>query len=140
MSNKTITNIDTGHVVLERVANGDELLTAAGAATFLSGTILARDTDTGKLVPYVKEGSTNGNGVPHSVLTYEVAATGPGDVAVRPLLAGKVNRNRLVIHADADASNVDSVEVDGLRSMHIIAEDVSQLGRYDNPQGEDEDS
>lgn len=140
MSNKTITNIDLGHVVMERVASADELLTFGGADTVLAGTILARDSLSGLLVPYVKDGSTNENGIPKAVLTYEVTAEGAGNIAVRALVAGKVNRNRLVIHADGDASNIDETELDGLRDFGIVAEDVSQLGRYDNPQGEDEDS
>lgn len=136
MANILTTNVDLGSVELHGGEFADELLTLAGAATVKKGTILARDSVSLKLVPYVKAGSTNNNGIAKAVLTYEASIGGAGDIAVRALVKGTVNRNRLVIHADGDGSNIDAVELDGLRDYQIVATDVSQLDRYDNPQGE----
>lgn len=140
MDNITITNIDRGGVVLRDAEFQDGELTFAGAGTVLEGTILARDSSTKKFVPFVAGGSTNENGIPKAVITYTVAATGAGNIPVRVLVSGVVNRNRLVIHGDGDGSNVTDAVADQLRDYGIVAQKVSQLGRYDNPQGEDEES
>lgn len=132
--------IDVGGVVLERSVGQDDLLTFAGAGTVKAGTILARHSSTQRLIPYVKGGNTNGNGIPKAVLTYPVTATGPGDEPVRALIAGKVNARRLVIHADGDAENIDAAVLDALRATGIVAVRSQQLGRYDNPQDEPLDS
>jgi hypothetical protein len=127
MSNSTTQTIDLCNVAIEQSVCEDELLTLGGAATVKAGTILARDSSTGKLVIFVKGGSTNGNGVPKAVMTYETSADGAGDIPVRPLISGRVNRDRLVIHADGDDSNVDGAVADGLRAASIVPSHVSQL-------------
>lgn len=128
-----VTNID--HKVVrydEKPVMRDDVLTFSEADTFVAGTILARDSTTGKLVPYVKGGSTNENGIPKAVLTYEVTKGEAGDKAVRVLVAGTVKKQRLVIDADADDSNVDDVVLDELRDYGIAAIDVEQLSKLDN--------
>jgi hypothetical protein len=134
MANIEVTDIDTGSVEIQGGQFFDELLTLEGADTILKGTILARSSATGKLVLFVAGGNSNENGIPKCVLTYEVVATEASDVPVRVLVAGTVNRNRLVIDADGDASNVTDAVADKLRDYHIVAVEVSQIGRYDNPQ------
>jgi hypothetical protein len=52
-------------------------------------------------------------------------------VAVRVLTAGKVCRERLVIHDD---SLITTAHLDQLRDYSIIPIDVAQLGNIDNPQ------
>ena len=133
MSNATTTNVDTGSVGLRDEEFSNELLTLAGADVIAPGTILARDSVSGKLVLYVKGGATNNNGIPVAVMTYEGEIAGAGDLPVRAMVAGKVDLNRLVIDADGDGSNVDHVERDGLRSFGIVAISVSELAGYDNP-------
>src|SRR5688572_5100985 len=118
----TITNIDVGSVVLEHGESGDGLLrNAAGApATFAAGTILARHSTSLKYEPYDPAGA-NGLNAPKAVLTYEVgpvAAT--TDVAVRVLIAGKVNQNRLKIH---DATPITAAHLDALKDSTIIPVD-----------------
>lgn len=127
------TTIDIGPVALqtEVTAFEDALLTFGGAGTVLKGTILARSSETGNLVPYAVGGS-NGSGTPLAVTTYEITATGAGNVAMRALMKGSVNLSRLVIHADGDASNITHAIRDALRSYGIHAVEVSQLGKYDN--------
>lgn len=132
MANLTITNLDLGNVILQEVDARDELLTFTGAGTVLEGTILARDSVSEKLIPFVKGGSTNEDGIPKAVISYEVVATGAGDEAIRALVAGKVRKQRLVIFADGDSSNVDDVVIDQLRDFSIIALDVQELNILDN--------
>jgi len=132
MANLTITNVDIGNVILQDADFRDELLTFGGAATVLEGTILARDSVSGKLVPFVKGGVTNENGIPKAIVTYDVVAAGAGDVAIRAGVAGKYRKERLVIDADGDASNVDDVVIDQLRDYGLVAIDVQELGILDN--------
>lgn len=132
MANLTVTNVDIGNVILQDADFRDELLTFGGAATVLEGTILARDSVSGKLVPFVKGGVTNENGIPKAIVTYDVVAAGAGDVAIRAGVAGKYRKERLVIDADGDASNVDDVVIDQLRDYGLVAIDVQELGILDN--------
>lgn len=126
MANITTTSINVGSVALAGEQFRDEPLTFAGAATMVAGTILARDSSTLKLVKFVKGGATNGNGIPKAVLTYDVTATGAGDVQVRALEKGEVNKKRLVIDADGNDSNIDGAVIDQLRAVGIMPVDVLQ--------------
>lgn len=110
----------------------DDLLTFGGAATVLAGTILARDSVSLKLVPFVKGGSTNQNGIPKAITLIDVVATGAGDVPVRALVRGEVNTNRLVINADGNATNVDKAVEDQLRAYGLVCVAVKQLAGTDN--------
>lgn len=130
MANYESTNIDLGSVTFESGTYRDGLLTFADAGTVLAGTILARDSVSGKFVPFVVGGSTNGNGVPKAVITYEVTATGAGDIAIRAMTEGKVRKQRLVIAADGDDSNITEAILDQLRDYDIATVDVQQLGQY----------
>lgn len=130
--NMTVTNIDLGSVIIEGVADHDETLTFAGADTFVEGTILARDSVSGSLVPYVQGGATNENGIPKAILTYDVTAAGAGDVPIRAFEKGKVNFNRLVIDADGDNTNVTSAVKDQLRDYGIEVIDAQDLSILDN--------
>lgn len=132
MSNITVTNVDIGNVILKDGEFRDDLLTFAGAATVKEGTILARDSVSLKLVPFVKGGTTNENGIPKAVLTYDVTATGAGDVAIRDMVSGSVRAQRLVIDADGDASNVDAAVLDQLRDYALVSIDVQELNILDN--------
>lgn len=132
MANITITNNDLGGVVLRSPVFQDDTIAFAGADTFAAGTILARDSVSGKLVPFVKGGSTNENGIPKAILTYEVEASGAGDVAARVAVGGEFVKGRLVIDADGDDSKIDAVVRDQLRSYGMFAVDVEQLGSLDN--------
>lgn len=128
----TVENNDLGSVVLKSGEFRDDEFTAAGADTFLSGTILARDSVSLKLVPFVKGGSTNENGIPKVVLTYQHATTGAGDTTIRNMVSGSVRGARLVIHADGDASNVDAAVIDQLRDYSLVTIDVTELNILDN--------
>jgi len=132
MSNIAITNVDLGNVILEDAQFSNELLTFGGVATVAEGTILARDSSTSKLIPFVKGGTTNANGIPKAVLTYPVTSTGAGDVAVRAMVSGSVRSGRLIINADGDNTNVDAAVLDQLRDYSLISIDVQELNILDN--------
>lgn len=130
--NLTVTNVDVGSVIWETGEFRDSLLTVGGAVTVKEGTILARDSVSLKLVPYVKGGVTNENGIPKAVLTYEVVAAGAGDIAIRDMVSGKLRAERLVIDADGDASNIDAKVLDQLRDFALVSIDVQELNILDN--------
>ena len=132
MANLTITSNDLSNVILKDAEFRDELLTFGGAGTVVEGTILARDSVSLKLVPFVKGGSTNENGIPKAIVTYDVTATGAGDVAIRAGVAGSFRAEELVIDADGDASNVDNAVLDQLRAYGFTPIDVQELNIADN--------
>lgn len=132
MTNFTVTNNDLKSPILQEADFRDDTLTFAGADTFVAGTILARDSVSLKLVPFVKGGVTNQNGIPKAILTYEVTAAGAGDVPVRAAVTGKYRKEELVIDADGDASNVDAAVIDQLRAYGLTPIDVSELNILDN--------
>jgi hypothetical protein len=127
MSNITTTTIDYINIALANEVYKDDLLTFTGVATVLAGTILARDSVSLKLVPFVIGGVANGNGIPCAVLPTDVTSTGAGDVPVRAIIAGSVNRNRLVVNADGDGHNITKAIEDTLRARSIIPEVVDQI-------------
>ena len=132
MANLDITNIDLGDLALGEEEFRDETLNLGGAAELVRGTILARDSVSLKLVLFVKGGATNENGIPKAVLAHDVSASGAGDVAVRAMVKGKVNKARLVIDADGDDSNIDAAVVDQLRDYGITPVAVDQHSVLDN--------
>ncbi len=132
MANIEITNNKTRKIQLWEPVFKDEKITFAGAGTLLEGTILARDSVSLLMVPYVKGGVTNENGIPKAVLTEELEATGAGDVAARPMVEGLARANDLVIDADGDASNIDDAVLDQLRDYGITGLSTTQLAQLDN--------
>lgn len=132
MANLNITNLDIGSVIVEGAKFRDDIITFAGAATYSAGTILARSTASGKLIAYVKGGGVDGNGVPVAILTYDVTATGAGDISSRAGVSGVYRKEKLIILADGDASNVDNVVMDLLRDYSLIPLDVNEINILDN--------
>lgn len=132
MANITITSNDLDAVVVSDADFRDELLTFGGAGTVVKGSILARDSVSLKLVPYVKGGVTNENGIPKALAPYDVTATGAGDVPVRALVAARVRKERLIIAADGDGSNIDAAVLDQLRTYGMVPVDVTELNTADN--------
>lgn len=132
MPNIRVENVDIGSVVLEGAVFRDEALTFAGIDTLVDGTILARDSVSLKLVPFVKGGVTNGNGIPKAILTYDVTSTGAGDVRIRAAVEGRFRKERLIIDADGTGANVDNAVLDGLRDYGLTAVDVDELNILDN--------
>lgn len=127
----TVTNIDLGYVFLKSGPGKDELLTFAAAGTVKAGTILARSSATGKLVPYATAGA-DGASVVKYVAGYDIVATAAGDVPVRLPQGGEVVFERLIISADGDNSNITNAIRDALRAQGFVPCDVEQLARLDN--------
>lgn len=132
MPDPTITTIDLGSPILENARFRDGELTLAGADTMAVGTIIARDTSTLKYVIYAKGGTTDGNGVPRGILTEEIVSTEAEDVPIRPAIAGDFRKERLIIDADGDDSNIDGAVIDLLLSTGIVAIDALELSVLDN--------
>jgi len=132
MPDPIISNIDQNNVIVQHAVFNDGLLTSVGATTHLEGTILARDTITGSFVPFVVGGVTNGDGIPTAILTYDVIATGAGDTTIHAAVSGQYQKERLVIAADGDGSNVDVTIEDQLRDFGLVTRNVDQLNILDN--------
>ncbi len=128
----TITNIDTSSVILKGGEFQDDTLTFASGGTILEGTILARDSISKLLIPYVKGGATNEDGIPKAILTYDATLAAPGDLPIRDMVSGTVRREKLIIFADGDASNIDADVLDELRVYTLVAIDSVELGLLDN--------
>jgi hypothetical protein len=136
MSGMTVNNIDRGSVIIEDDTLNyiDDTLMVAATTTLVAGTILARDSVSLKLVPFVKGGVTNQNGIPKTVLIFDVENTGgaPADFPVRVPNSAKVNKTRLVIDADGDDSNIDAAVRDQLRVYGIDPIDAVERNIPDN--------
>jgi hypothetical protein len=128
MPNITITNCDSGSVVLELGGTQDGPLVngVAEEVTFVAGTLLSQ---TGaNFTPF------DGDAGPVFVLTYDVTIAASGTTGITALSAGRVNLNRLVVH-DVDPPVPLTPEIlNQLRDYSIIPVDVEQLGGIDNPQ------
>jgi hypothetical protein len=127
MPNPTTYTIEPIVVAIGNNVHRGEVLTFGSAATVLAGTILARDSVSLKLVPYVIGGATNQNGIPKAVTPVDVVATGAGDVPLRAIISGKVNKNRLIVNADGTGANITAAIEDQLRAYSIVPEQVDQV-------------
>jgi hypothetical protein len=85
----------------------------------------------GDLVPFATDG-TGGAQVPLAILTYAVTVTAASDVAIRAGVSGSYRKERLVIDADGDASNITNAIMDQLRHFGLVPIDVKQLSVLDN--------
>ncbi len=126
-----VTNIDQSGAFMWAADYQDNLLTFAGAATIAAGTILARDTATQKLIPFIK-GDAGDAGIPVTVIGFDVTAEAAGDQSVRTPQKARIDLAKLIIDADGDSSNVDNVVRDQLREQNITVMDVTQLSELDN--------
>lgn len=120
-----------GELIVANAVHRQEILTFAGADEFVIGTILARDSGTGKLVPFVVGGGT-GSGAPVAVLPYTVSATGAGDKVISALVGGQVRKDKLVIEDAADLSTLTIVHIESLRDYGIIVVDNLDSSVLDN--------
>ena len=85
----------------------------------------------GLMVPFVV-GGVAGAGVPIEVLSYDVVAAGAGDEPCRPAISGEVRKEKLIINADGDGSNITDAILDQLRGFTIVSQDVNELNIADN--------
>lgn len=132
MANLTITNNDIGSEILKNAQVQDDTIVFAGAATREPGTIMARLITSGKLAVFVKGGVADGNGIPSVILLHQVVATGAGDLPARVGISGEYRKERLIIFADGDDSNIDAAVKDQLREISLIPVNVQELNILDN--------
>ena len=125
--------IDLGSIILANGESRDEIVTLNTVGTFLAGTLLARDSVSLKMVPYVKGGTVNDNGIPKAILLYDVEVTAPGDYGIRALVAGTVLGSRLIIDADRSNTNINRVVISQLQDYSGITVDVTDLSLLDEP-------
>lgn len=85
----------------------------------------------GKLTPFAIAGA-GGAQVPKFILTYDVTAAGAGDEAIRAGVSGKYRKERLIIDADGDGSNITDAILDQLRDYSLVPIDVQELNILDN--------
>lgn len=129
MANYDVTSIKYGNsIAIDNDLSRDEVLVFAGAGTVLRGTLLGRVTASGKLKP-MATAANDGSQTAVAVLTYDVTALGAGDVAIRALVRGVVNRNRLIIALDGNGTNITPAILDQLRDVGITPIDVQQVGQ-----------
>ena len=130
MANIEITNNKTNGITVWEPSYQDETFTAAGADTFVAGTVLGRVTASGNLAPY--SGATNlpvGTNVPIAVLRNEIVTTGAGDTPIRAMISGKVRSDDLVHHG---TGALTQAELDLLKDQMIIGVETEQLTSQDN--------
>lgn len=85
----------------------------------------------GDLVPFSLTG-VGGVQIPVAILTYSITKASSGDVPIRAMIAGEVRKERLIIDADGDDTNVSNVVLDKLRDYGIIAVNLQELNILDN--------
>jgi hypothetical protein len=132
MSNFEIQNNDLGSVDLFGTEYESDIYdsTIAGAGTLAAGTILARDSVSGKLRDFVVGGGTNENGIPKVVVgNHEIVHDGSGDVSLRVIVSGEVRRDKIVTAA---ADTITDAIVDQLRDYSIVARRNTDVSKLDN--------
>jgi uncharacterized protein (AIM24 family) len=128
MANIEITNNKTNGITVWEPSYQDETLTAAGALTYVAGTVLGRVTTGGKLTHYAS-GALTGEEVPIAVLRNDVVFAGAGDAPIRAMVAGKVRSGDLVAHG---VGALTQPELDLLKDQMIIGVATEQLTSQDN--------
>lgn len=128
MANIEITTNDPNGLVICDDKYERNTLTAAGAVTWAAGTVLARNSVSGKLTAYTS-GGTNGENTPIAVLVDAVTFAGAGDKTANVLVSGIVRRGALIAHS---VGALTQAEVDKLRDFTILATATVQNGSYDN--------
>ena len=129
MVNIEITNNSTRGIVVWEPVFDDETFTAAGAETYVAGTVLGRLTADSKLVPYAS-GGAGGAEIPVAVLLDDLEADAAGDIPIRPILSGQVRANDLIEHGVGAITS--KLVFDQLRDYSIIALSTTQLSELDN--------
>lgn len=104
-----------------------------GTTDFVAGDIwtltVAAD---GRLVAFVKGTGIGGAQIPSAILTYAVTATTAGAIPIRAAVEGYYRKEKLVIDADGDDTNVDAAVIDQLRVYGLTPINVDELNIADN--------
>jgi hypothetical protein len=106
-------------------------ITDGGTDFSLGATATLTVAASGKLVVYAP-GGAGGTQNPIGILTYTASRASAGDLAVRVLVTGVVDQDRLIIDADGNANNITAAIRDRLRRIGIIPQKVQELSTLDN--------
>ena len=85
----------------------------------------------GKMVVFAVAGA-GGAQIPKQILTYDVVATGAGDVPIRSGVSGSYRKERLVIDGSAAGVGITDEIIDQLRDYSLVPIDVQELNILDN--------
>jgi hypothetical protein len=85
----------------------------------------------GKVVPFATDGA-GGAQIPKLIVTFDVVAAGAGNEPIRAMVSGIVRKQRLIIDADGDGSNITDEILDLIRDFSLISIDVQELNILDN--------
>jgi hypothetical protein len=123
--------VGAGLVTTFNVAGIQMVITEGGTDFVATDTFTMVVVANGLMVPFVI-GGVAGAGVPKAVISYDVVAAGAGDEPVRPAVSGEVRKEKLIINADGDGSNITDAILDQLRGFTIVSQDVQELNIADN--------
>ena len=123
--------VGAGLVTTFNVAGIQMVITEGGTDFSAADTFTMAVVANGKMVPFVV-GGVAGAGVPTAVISYDVVAAGAGDEPCRPAISGQVRKEKLIIDADGDGSNITDAILDLLRNFTIVSQDVQELNIADN--------
>lgn len=126
-----IQTVGAGAATVFEAAGLTFTITDAGTDFAVDDTATLTVVANGKMVPYAIAG-LGGAQIPKAVLTYDVTAAGAGDEQIRAMVAGSVRKERLIISADGDGSNITDAILDQLRDFTIVSTDVQELNINDN--------
>ena len=123
--------VGAGLVTTFNVAGLTMAITEGGTDFAADDTFTMVVVANGKMVPFVV-GGVAGAGIPSAVISYDVVAAGAGDEPCRPAISGEVRKEKLIINADGDGSNITDAILDQLRGFTIVSQDVAELNIADN--------
>jgi hypothetical protein len=85
----------------------------------------------GKCVPFAIDG-VGSIATPIGVLSYPVTATGSGNIAAQIVAAGTFRKERMIIDADGDDTNLSESIIDGLYARGIKVVNTKDISVLDN--------
>lgn len=133
MANMTVTNVDLAGLLIDVEQNQIQEVPFSGASgNHAKGTILARNASTENCPVFLKGGTASVDGTPVAVLAADLEGHTGGVVKVRAILGGKVRKEKLIIAADGDDSNIDEPVKDQLRDYGILPISVTEQNTLDN--------
>ena len=131
ISNNLVMTAGAGTATVFELAGMTFTLTD-GATDFVAGDKFALTVSAdGKMYPYATDG-LGGVQKPLMVITYDVVATAAGNVTCSPMKTGEVRKERLIIAADGDDSNITDAILDELRSAGIASQKYTDDSVLDN--------
>lgn len=123
--------VGAGLVTTFNVAGFQLAITEGGTDFSAADEFTLTVVENGKMVPFAI-GGVAGAGIAQQVVTYDVVAAGAGDESIRSMKSGEVRKQKLIIDADGDGSNITAAILDQLNDNKITAIDVTERNIADN--------